>query len=178
MNRAALAVLLAGCAAPVRVVSVEGPTRRGSGVVLGPRCVATVEHVVDWPMTAGGALVTRVVWLPATGERIALLRTAADMPGPYAAFADGAGSTIHTPRGPTPVRPCGAIPGDSGSPVVGQLGVVGLHRKRAYLWPEGELCSVYAVPDVEGWYLVWVLARSGHGLEFEEEDWNVQTKDH
>jgi S1-C subfamily serine protease len=133
-------VVLEGCAAPVGGIAcdVETPTRRGRGVIVGPKTVLTVGHVVtDAELVTVDSLRARVVSRHSrateTGpDGIAVLEL---LDGEFpkeriAKIADhpNAGVKYIPARGEQP-WPWGLEPGDSGSPILDAQGrVTGLVR--------------------------------------------------
>jgi hypothetical protein len=132
-------LLLAGCTAPVTIaVDVETSARRGRGVIVGPRTVLTVCHVVsgsDVVEVDGlrARVVARRLRPTETGEDgLAVLELEeglfpAERIGQLAESA-GPGVTYLPRRGESP-WPWGLQPGDSGSPILDARGrVTGLVR--------------------------------------------------
>ncbi|HZV01300.1 MAG TPA: hypothetical protein VFF73_31600 [Planctomycetota bacterium] len=133
-------LVLAGCEAapPTIAVSVDTPTRRGRGVIIGPRTVLTVCHVVsgcDEVMVEDkrARVVQRHLRGTETGDdgiAVLELEEGEFPPSRIGQIAErvGAGVTYLPARGEC-AWPWGLQPGDSGSPILDAHGrVTGLVR--------------------------------------------------
>ncbi len=132
-------IALAGCSAPPSIaVDVETAARRGRGVIIGPRTVLTVCHVVqgsDEVEVDGqrARVVSKHTRTTETGEDgVAVLELVEGTfpPERIGKLAEkvGAGVSYLPARGERP-WPWGLQPGDSGSPILdAQRRVTGLVR--------------------------------------------------
>jgi hypothetical protein len=142
VNNIALAfagVLLVGCtAAPTIAVDIETSSRRGRGVIVGPRTVLTVCHVVDGSneVVVDGLrarVIARRRHTTETGEdglAIVELEEGVFPPERIGQLADKVGTGVsYLPRRGECAWPWGLQPGDSGSPILDARGrVTGLVR--------------------------------------------------
>jgi len=113
------------------VVKVQHGQVSGTGAVIGEHLVATVAHVTKDASTVwicGGKRSRQVMVIPTTGfEAIIVLETDDTWGGwseeeIFKIKAGGKPSEIWTLHDKQPFKPSHVIPGDSGSPVLDQLG--------------------------------------------------------